>query len=500
MRHMNRSFAGWLLCVLALLLAACQGLGGEPRIVATVAPAALQEAISPAGRSAEVVALGAQVWADECALCHGPTGQGAETAEGAPLPDLSALSDERIVSSISDGVGDTMPAFRDALTFDQLQAVMTYARMVSVAHARDAANAPADAATVPGVVSGRVTNGTAGAPLPDGLALTLHVLKSEFSEQTFGTAVNADGSYRIADVPMNHAYRYVVTAPHGDTRFVSAMLQGSVGATALELPLTIYEGGATPADIQVTEIGMQVIVRGDEMQIAQMVAFGNNSDRVYLTPRESGATSVGLRVPVNAQVQDHSGEGYLVSDDGEQIFDTRPLLPGEVRPMYVLYSLPYAERSAFEQPFDYRVQGNVRVQLVNDGLSLVSEGLSPVQVDSGGTMLAGDLDRPAGSTIGFEAGGIPASAQAAVPAADNSLGYLLIGAGVGALIIALLMTARDLRQSRSRRATPDGDLIEQLAALDREHDAGHLSRRDYERRRAELKTRLSRQMKASKAQ
>ncbi len=60
--------------LLALLLAGCGGLMGEPRIVSTMPPRVVQAPAQmlAAGASAE----GAQIFAERCAPCHGDNGQG----------------------------------------------------------------------------------------------------------------------------------------------------------------------------------------------------------------------------------------------------------------------------------------------------------------------------------------------------------------------------------------------------------------------------------------
>jgi cytochrome c553 len=143
MRHAGANFiCSVVLLGLLLAISGCQGLGGEPRIVATIPP---QESLT--GFDQEIAAtmmLGGDTWTANCADCHGRLGEG--TADGAPLPDLTALTEGQILASVTNGVTEkNMPAFSDKLTAEELLAVATYASMISLARQRNMIDAAATA-------------------------------------------------------------------------------------------------------------------------------------------------------------------------------------------------------------------------------------------------------------------------------------------------------------------------------------------------------------------
>ena len=115
----------WLL--LALVLAACGGLGGEPRIVATQLPptAAPQDLGYPV--EPPDLALGAALFAENCTACHGPRGQGngelVASGQVPPPPDFTdpetagALTPAEWFDVITHGrIEKRMPPWQDALT------------------------------------------------------------------------------------------------------------------------------------------------------------------------------------------------------------------------------------------------------------------------------------------------------------------------------------------------------------------------------------------------
>lgn len=79
--------------------------------------------------SEEVLALGARVYAENCASCHGDQGQGHVLVEQAPALDSSEHAwhhpDGQIQQLIEQG-GTTMPAFGDKLDQDEIFAVIRF--------------------------------------------------------------------------------------------------------------------------------------------------------------------------------------------------------------------------------------------------------------------------------------------------------------------------------------------------------------------------------------
>lgn len=509
------------LVLLALALAACEGLAGEPRVVATLPPQVSSETTNVQNDTAQVMARGGEVWTNNCAECHGQTGEG--TAQGAPLPDLSAYTDEQILASITGGKGDVMPAFGDQLSADELTAAMTYAKMMSLAHARStAANGAAEQAVNPeaaqpaatsgtpveeavrGVVTGQISNGTEGAPLPAALSLTLHVIKSEFSEEPFTALADADGSYRFENVPFDSRYQYVITVPYGGVQFVSEIVSVDPAQPELSLLVTLYEGDAPESAIQIVASSSQAMVLDNSLQIIQIVSFANTSDRVYFNVGEDGGgTSVTLRLPQNASLLNSVSDSYIISADETSITSTRPVLPGRSQVMHLAYTIPYGQLATVEQVFDYPIAGEVEVAVVTEGLQLTGEGFAELgQIAFGerqATNYGGTIAREAGSSLRYDVSGVPvtvASESTANPVLTSPVAYILIGAGLLSLIAAAIITVRERRaaQGSSSKATMS-DLMEQIAALDSRHKAGKVSAQEYQRKRAALKAELSALMK-----
>lgn len=94
-------------------------------------------ASSPAASPANEVAMGRDLYKQNCAICHKEDGKGGEmTIEGRTInPDdltsekIKKFSDEKISGYIVNGVVDEgMPAFKDKLTEAQIKEIVAFVR------------------------------------------------------------------------------------------------------------------------------------------------------------------------------------------------------------------------------------------------------------------------------------------------------------------------------------------------------------------------------------
>ncbi|HCB01021.1 MAG TPA: cytochrome c class I [Anaerolineae bacterium] len=127
----------WFACVCVLfLLSACSAelSSSNSEIVIATVPASYSSLINPLSEDAAVA--GAEIFATNCATCHGSGGHGdgpAGAALNPPPKDLSALqvqvSDGYLFWKISEGSpGTAMVAWRGILTEEQIWHLVTFIR------------------------------------------------------------------------------------------------------------------------------------------------------------------------------------------------------------------------------------------------------------------------------------------------------------------------------------------------------------------------------------
>lgn len=94
------------------------GGGGTTTTATTTAPT------TTSSQGTGSLALGQQLFADNCSVCHGATGQGGNGG-----PDLTAIPSaknlQRVIAQVTNG-GGAMPPFKGQLTEQQIRAVATY--------------------------------------------------------------------------------------------------------------------------------------------------------------------------------------------------------------------------------------------------------------------------------------------------------------------------------------------------------------------------------------
>jgi len=117
-----------LIAVLALVLAACGGGGSTT----TAAPSgATVTTASGSGGTSGDVALGKQVYEQNCVSCHSADlsgGIGKPLNAGSPA---AGDSDKELLEVITNGVsGTSMPAWGNSLSEDEIKAVLAYIRSV----------------------------------------------------------------------------------------------------------------------------------------------------------------------------------------------------------------------------------------------------------------------------------------------------------------------------------------------------------------------------------
>jgi mono/diheme cytochrome c family protein len=107
--------------------------------VIALAFALLAQATTPPPAPLAGVRTPAETWQQRCTVCHGADGKG-QTKKGRQLktPDLtrpkwqSRHSDEKIVVAIANGnPRRKMPAFKEKLSGDEIQALVPYVRALA---------------------------------------------------------------------------------------------------------------------------------------------------------------------------------------------------------------------------------------------------------------------------------------------------------------------------------------------------------------------------------
>ena len=537
----------WLL--LALCLAACTNLSGEPEIVATLPPQTADSSWRPD------TANGARIFAERCTDCHGETGDGrGDLVQSGSVPAPLDLTDRDKVSSksplgfydiITEGNLDKlMPPWRDALSEAERWDVALYSYTLGYDEAllaegerlwnRHCADCDAPA-QIPPVYSdteygaqlalgeslaggeraaiaaflrmrslqtptvtirGVLQNGTAGGALPDNAIVQLQYGNAERGYLSADSAVDAAGRFRFEDIPRRQDFVYMLGAAHEGRLF---SLRLSEDGLADEQVLQIYEAAHDPRVITVARIDMRVDAArlndlGAGLVVEQVIGYSNESDRIYTSGRgfEDGReASLLLQLPQGARLMSGDGGRYVVIEDmadlPDSLIDTLPVPPGDGHEIRLRYFLPFAGALDFSQAFNNLLDAKVTIRLPR---ALQLDGALPLVEESGDyRQYAGALAMESQPALHFVISGDPfaTSSDDGAVITSEALLPMLLGA---ALALGLALAAGQYWRRRSADDSEIDQVAKALAQLEREHDQGRINHDLYHHRRRELQARL----------
>jgi len=504
--------------VLALSLAACDGLAGEPEIVGVVPQQAAPQTgmstdpptVGESSGSAQTaavtersldevdLALGAEIYAARCTDCHGDTGAGdgalVESGQIASIMDFTdpaTIADKTpadYFTAITDGnMQALMPPWRDALTEEERWAVTWYVYTLSadgamppqVVEADDTAagesEASADsepestmpeASSVEGVIVGQVTSDSSDLTVPEDLVVTLRVLDSAFNEQTFDTTVDADGRFRFDEVTFRQDRGYIVTAEYEGGIYMSDMILGDVSLTEQTLDIVIQGTTDDPAALTLRSVLVQADPVPGGLRIVQLMEFINTTDRQYVREDAQGRTiSASINLPEGAELSSSAAAHSLIpSEDGRTVYSTGPIPPG-TQAFHVIYTLPHEDVTEVVQTLDYALEGNLDVFILGDQITVEGYGLTDRGTETVGDRIyrgySANLVIPAGDNLSFTISGEPGITSTAAanggeaPAQTvNPLAYVVMAAGVGSLMLAGALYFRSVSNGKSTPTQP----------------------------------------------
>jgi mono/diheme cytochrome c family protein len=504
----------------------------------------------------EQIARGGELYEENCASCHGESGEG-DGPEAADLPlsptvftDQESMADvtgAELFEAIGAGVEPSMPAFADQLTEDERWDLVAFLRSLTIAsgdmiampplttpqtgeplpestgEATEVAGATGVPSTSPqvvgkGTISGQVISATADGRVPPDLLITLHGFDEMQQALTASTPLLPDGTFVFENVEMPEGRAFLASLESEGVAYSSDVGVVEGGSTELSLPITFYE---TTTDLDVISVDRLHLlfeyVEPDTLRVIELYIISNQSDRILVAEKE-GEPVLSFTLPAgasNLQFEDGTlGDRFSQTPGG--FGDSAAIRPGVSQHQVVYsYDLHYARKLEFSHPLDLPVNAVVLL-LPADGIKVSGEQLRQMgptdlqgityEMYSTGRMEAGsDLLLTVSGKPGGGAGFITSSGSGS----SLLIGLLAFGS---ALIIGgvwLYRRSRFVRGSKGAGEQNGGGaeelgiwgededantLMDAILALDDRYQAGELPEVAYKERRAELKARLRRML------
>jgi cytochrome c553 len=196
------------------------------------------------------LALGKDIYLENCAECHGENGNGKGPQAAAlttPLPDFTAqtfmaqFSTADFYQAVSEVPSGEMHAFADLLDDQQRWAVSSYIRSMGFSGSSSEILAepsePAQPSTeeplagtvsAVGRVTGKIINGSGG-ELPADLVVTLHGFDGMQIVYNETTTAQDDGAYFFEGVDLAPERRFLVSAEYGQATYISELASVNEG-------------------------------------------------------------------------------------------------------------------------------------------------------------------------------------------------------------------------------------------------------------------------------
>lgn len=376
---------------------------------------------------------------------------------------------------------------------------------------------------VKGAVTGTLTNGTAGATMPVGQELVLRIFDNFAEQEPVATTLQPDGTFAFTDLDLPTGRTFIVTTRYNDVLYTSAVAEATADTSQYQLPVIIYEASTDPAVITISRLHIVFDFQPGVAQIGELITLSNSGDKT-LTSSASDGSIVRLPLPsgyTELTFQDGElGNRYRQTADG--FADTVPVAPGpDARQILLAYKLPYTDALTFSQSLPYPVTTlNLLVPDVGvtlTGPKLTDNGLSELQPGSGVFRAYTRADLKAGETLSFDLAGQPTLTPNPASATPNSTATtpsptfnwrnLLIGflalALVGSIVVYGWMGVHPkspaqavAHPARERREA----LLDLLARLDNDFEAGKISEPKYKAKRVKLKNEIHLLLTAENAQ
>ncbi len=470
---------------------------------------ALVATIFGMGTPIDSVENGQFLYEENCLACHGETGAGDGPDAGSldTLPgDLGAarywaeVSNQNIFDSLAGN--SSIEGHETDLTEEDKWSLVDYVRTFGYAYTDVLARyRPLEFA----LVGGQVVNGTTGEVPTEGIARLRAFTQDLEIALDMTETLDEDGRYQfdVTDVPQNLFYR--VSLSYDDVEFGSDFGQLSFDEPELELPVTVYEKSSDPAAVDIEQLHIVLAFGEDTVQISELYVASYNSPTVFVG--ESGKAEQGtfeMLLPDDADnVSFQRGFGSLdtfveaneivATDDGWA--DTLPLRPGPAGlTMLASYELPYDEQASISHLLKYDTAG-INLVIQGDGVSLAdSEGWTDrgqQTLESGTVSTYGQINIPAGNTLTINLEGLPRRANVASGlVVDNSAEILIGGVAAVLVIVGSVFAVRRWRLEPEELLSRD-DLLQEVADLDDEFEAGEIAEDEYRQERQELLEELS---------
>lgn len=280
---------------------------------------------------ADKSAIGAQLYAANCAACHGVTGAGDGPEATGAIKDFTDLTYTTFVSQ-ADWLAGWQTAHAEIgadWTQEQKENTLEYIRTFSYIPPWVSPYRPGA-----GVITGTVVFGADAPQQVDGGNVFLDAFLGFDQIASFTATVGADNTFRFDALAVDPNVTYLATARADGVSYSSGMVSLSPDQPTASTSINVYAVTDNPDAIRINRAHWILEPQPGALVVLQIYLVGNNSDRTFVGRSVEGVNvpvTVGFHVP--AEAVELSFENGALGDRfqrvGDMVYDTMPVTPGE---------------------------------------------------------------------------------------------------------------------------------------------------------------------------
>lgn len=375
---------------------------------------------------------------------------------------------------------------------------------------------PATAA-VTGTISGQVVNKTAGGSAIGALQVTLTPwVDGKPATNIKQATVDSSGKFSFAGLSVEAGTAYVVSTrfQDADYEYVDVtstsdypdQISLTTEKPTVTIELGVFDSTTSDAAISVSSAHLILEDSGGALQVIEVWRFLNTGDKTFIgagTPKQtlkftlpSGATSFS------------PGQGFLPVATTTGMADTMPVLPGNTDVNYA-YVIPYSGKTlTFTRKADYATAG-FGILVKDSGLKVTSVLLTNQGPLDMGTstkyILLDGKGIPKGADIDLSFSNLGATSDVSSGSgAGNDFIWPIVAAVLALALVAAIAIPRMKRPTAfaantgqtsqnipgSQGLPDEKGLLQELARLDDDFEAGRIKEADYREQRSAAKSKL----------
>ncbi len=474
---------------------------------------------------------GAELYAANCAACHGPEGAGDGPDAPVDLVNFRDL-DYAIANSQADWLAawqaahpDVGAAWDDAEKRSVLEAIRTFSYTPPWGATYQPGTGLLRGTLLPGSADATViTDMITGTSMITDTVVTLEVYAGFSAVTTLTTTVDATGNFTFTELATDPNLNYLATTTYADIRYNSELL-AFTESQELAAAITLYATTDDATAIQMNSIHWIIDPRPGAVVMVEVYSVNNSADRTYVGREIDGLPQLAtVAIPVPAAAEDLGFENGLLGGRfqrvGDMAYDTAPILPGQdARQIIMRYLLPEQNGTAsVTRTFDQAVPQMSLLVAELPGLEIEIPGFalasretfqeqtyqlwrpevgspSEMTIRLTGLLGAGEQDPRAmpgavGETATTTAGVATVAAPLLAMWTPWALVAMLVVGLIGAVGWSLQRGRLHAAATGAQRGNERALLIEQIAQLDDQRAAGEVSDSAWQQQRARLKAQL----------